>query len=186
MIIGLDLDGVCADFQHGWVDAYNRWFDATIDPKAAETWDALVELTHFETEAEFFHWADTLHPTFWADLPAVAGFQAGVVTLTAAGHRLVVVTNRSTLATEGTQVWLKQHWPNVQTPQLHFTAGSKAIVPTQINVDDSPTVIKDLLSNQRQVIRFDRPWNQRVKATAVAKNWAELTKMFLEMGEAIA
>lgn len=187
MIIGLDLDGVCVNFQGGWVAAYNQWFDKNINASDAKDWDSLVTLTHFDSERAFFHWADVTHPTFWADLPVVPGFQAGVTALSGAGNRLLLITNRSTLAQAGTEAWLRRHWPlGIAIPQLHFAAGSKAVVPAQVYVDDSPTVISDLMGQSKQVIKFKRPWNRDAVSTTTVSDWVELTKMLLTMGEAIA
>ena len=57
--LGIDLDGVVADFTTGWIDRYNAEFGDDLRPEEALTWGAPRELTHFASMTEFWQWART-------------------------------------------------------------------------------------------------------------------------------
>ncbi len=55
--LGIDLDGVVADFNGGWIARYNRDFGASLHPDQVIGWDELHALTAFRSMAEFWAWA---------------------------------------------------------------------------------------------------------------------------------
>ena len=55
--LGIDLDGVVADFNGGWIARYNRDFGADLDASMVREWDGLERLTHFRSMSEFWEWA---------------------------------------------------------------------------------------------------------------------------------
>ena len=55
--VGLDMDGVLADFNTGWMRRYNREFGTHLDASMVREWDGLERLTHFGSMAEFWEWA---------------------------------------------------------------------------------------------------------------------------------
>ena len=57
MRLGIDLDGVVADFNAGWMRIYNEEFGSALQPEAVQTWDGLAELTHFPDMDAFWRWA---------------------------------------------------------------------------------------------------------------------------------
>jgi uncharacterized HAD superfamily protein len=59
MRLGIDMDGVVADFNQGWVDRYNRDFHASVSVHDVVEWNAPVALTHFGDMDEFWVWART-------------------------------------------------------------------------------------------------------------------------------
>ncbi len=57
MRIGVDLDGVVADFTHGWTSQYKKDFGKEILEKDITEWGLSKPLTHFEEEIDFWNWA---------------------------------------------------------------------------------------------------------------------------------
>ena len=55
--LGIDLDGVVADFNSGWINRYNSDFEAAIPFDAVDAWDGIPSLTHFRHMGEFWTWA---------------------------------------------------------------------------------------------------------------------------------
>ena len=55
--LGIDLDGVVADFNRGWTAAYNRSFGAELHEGLVRTWDSPLSLTHFSDMEAFWLWA---------------------------------------------------------------------------------------------------------------------------------
>ena len=57
MRIGVDLDGVVADFTRGWTSQYKKDFGKEILEKDITEWGLSKPLTHFEEEIDFWNWA---------------------------------------------------------------------------------------------------------------------------------
>ena len=57
MRIGVDLDGVVADFTQGWTSQYRKDFGKEIQEKDITEWGLSQPLTHFEEEIDFWNWA---------------------------------------------------------------------------------------------------------------------------------
>ena len=55
MRIGVDLDGVVADFTHGWTSQYKKDFGKDILEKDITEWGLSKPLTHFEEEIDFWN-----------------------------------------------------------------------------------------------------------------------------------
>ena len=47
MRLGIDLDGVVANFNGGWIAIYNNEFGTNISLDAVDSWGAAPKLTHF-------------------------------------------------------------------------------------------------------------------------------------------
>jgi len=56
MRLGIDLDGVVANFNAGWMRRYNAEYGTDLKPEMVHSWDAFVPLTRFDTNAEFWEW----------------------------------------------------------------------------------------------------------------------------------
>ena len=57
MRIGVDLDGVVADFTDGWTSQYEIDFGKKISEEDITSWGLAKPLTHFEEEIDFWNWA---------------------------------------------------------------------------------------------------------------------------------
>ena len=57
MRIGVDLDGVVADFTEGWTSQYKIDFNKEIKEENITEWGLSKPLTHFEEEIDFWNWA---------------------------------------------------------------------------------------------------------------------------------
>ena len=57
MRLGIDLDGVVADFNTGWMNRYNHEHGTALVPEMVTTWDAMLPLTRFSSIDEFWTWA---------------------------------------------------------------------------------------------------------------------------------
>lgn len=184
MRIGLDCDGVLADFAAGWVDQYNDWYGARVELDQS-TWMSFLDATHFAEEADFWAWVDRV-PDFWVNMPTIPGAMGGVLALQEAGHELCIVTHRHEKASRQTQIWLNRHWPiGNGLPLVHHTK-RKTDIDCQLYVDDGPKPLAHFDKVGRKAIRFAYPYNKTSPAIASVKNWAELVPLVAELAEAVA
>jgi hypothetical protein len=67
MRLGIDLDGVVANFTKGWMDFYNQDFGTDFVVSDSRRWNDLVTLTHFEDMSAFWSWSRDLdgRSVFW-------------------------------------------------------------------------------------------------------------------------
>jgi hypothetical protein len=68
MRLGIDLDGVVADFNAGWIQLHRNEFGSDLRPEMVTTWDGLHELGGFADMGAFWRWARGN-----ADRPSILG-----------------------------------------------------------------------------------------------------------------
>ena len=95
MRLGIDLDGVVANFTQGWIDFYNRDFGTDFVWSDIRNWSDPVDLTHFANMGEFWDWARDLdgHTIFW-HLDTYPDTVPAIQELAEAGHEIIVVTTK--------------------------------------------------------------------------------------------
>jgi 5'(3')-deoxyribonucleotidase len=157
--LGIDLDGVVANFTQGWMTFYNRDFGADLKFEDSQNWGDLVDLTHFEDIGEFWRWSSQLegHSVFW-HLETFPGAVEALRTLDSDGHDLIVLTTKPTFAIDDTHDWIARH--EIPATEV-FILDDKWLVDCDVYLDDSPYVIPSLLAHrpERTVCRYIRPWN---------------------------
>lgn len=182
LIVGQDLDGCVVDFQFTWAQLYDDYFDTSL---VKDHWsgllhlnqyDAILNLTHFESYGEFFAWF--YKAGGWKMQPYIVGARGGVDSLKLLGHRVKFITNRPAEAEPGTWEWLaRSPWPGMEL----FVRADKWNVRADVYVDDTPKMIEQLADNGKKVIIFDQPWNQDVETDdeqiVRAKSWQEVVTL---------
>lgn len=177
LIFGVDLDGVCADYESALRDAYaeRRGLDpATLPPQtmmdAYSEWglspDAYrAEHRHAVVERRLFK---TMRPL--ADVSDVLwelsdeGVWIRIIT-----HRLFFNGIHEVVA-QDTANWLDQH--NIPYRDLCFI-GAKPDVGADLYIDDAPHNVTALRDAGREVIVFDQPYNRHLPGPR-AHTWRDV------------
>lgn len=171
MRLGIDLDGVVADFNAGWITRYNTEFGTEIPFDAVRTWDGLHELTHFPDMDEFWRWAEggTGHSIFRELEPYHDALEA-LAQLVADGHHVVILTSKPGWAVHDTFAWIAEH--RIPTREVHVTR-RKWRVPCDVYLDDAPHNLKAIHRNRPEafVCRFVRPWNDPLPGVHDITGW---------------
>lgn len=172
MRLGIDLDGVVADFNTGWVGRYNSEFGANLTTDMVDSWDAMGDITHFETLTDFWKWAENGDgPSIFRHLPPYPNALETLERLSA-NHQIVIISAKFKWALHDTFAWISDN--RIPTREVHITY-AKWRVPCDIYLDDSPHQIVELNQNRPEsvVCRFVRPWNEAVSGVRDVASWDE-------------
>lgn len=171
MRLGIDLDGVVADFNGGWVRAYNREFGALVTANQVVEWDQIPRLTHFEHMGHFWRWARHLRPSLFAQLDPYPEAVSSLTRL-AADHDVIVVTTKPAWAKLDTYQWLVDQ--GVPASEVHITR-EKWLVDCDVFLDDAPHVLSRLARHRpdSMICRYVRAWNRPVRGVHDITGWAE-------------
>lgn len=181
MRLGIDLDGVVADFNTGWIRRYNTEFKAEVGFDAVTTWNAIPELTHFRDMDEFWRWArDHDGHTLFRHLETYPGAVQALDRL-AQRHDIVIVTTKPDWAIHDTFAWIAQH--RIPTREVHIS-DLKWDVLCDVYLDDAPHILAELVEHRPEatVCRFVRPWNRAVPGCVDVGDWTQ----FAEVVEGLA
>jgi 5'(3')-deoxyribonucleotidase len=169
--LGIDLDGVVADFNGGWIARYNQDFGARLHPDQVVGWDALHALTAFGSMADFWDWARGDGRSVFRDLPPLPGAIEMLHEL-ASEHRIAIITARFDWAIADTLAWLAEH--GVLAREVHFLA-AKQDVACDIYLDDAPYQLEALRRARPQatVCRRVAAYNRPVLGVTDVQSWSE-------------
>jgi uncharacterized protein len=177
MRLGIDLDGVVANFITGWMLRYNLEFGASLSEEMVDHWDAAGDLTHFDDLSDFWTWAGgSGHgPTVFRNLEPYPGAIKSLEHL-AACHDIVVLSMKADWAAPDTYAWISDH--RIPTREIHLLR-DKWQVPCDIYLDDSPYAVPGLVENRPDsiVCRFVRPWNEPVAGAVDVYSWEEFVSL---------
>jgi len=176
MRLGIDLDGVVADFNRGWTSLYNREFGATLSPSLVTGWDQIPDLTHFEHMGDFWHWASDIGgSSLFRQLDPYPGAVDALRSLSRR-HAIVIVTTKPRFAVHDTFAWIAEH--RIPTREVHIT-DRKWKVDCDVYLDDGPHVLEGLIRHRPQatVCRYVRPWNVPVPGAVDVTDWAAFAEI---------
>ncbi len=181
MRLGIDLDGVVANFTEGWQRFYNREFGTDLVVEDSKRWNDLVDLTHFANMREFWAWSSNLEgrSVFW-HLEPYPGALTTLHHLADRGHQIVVITQKPHFAISDTHEWLQRvGMPTDEVHILGINNGKKWDVECDVYLDDGPHVIPGLVRHwpDRLVCRYVRPWNDPVEGAIDVRDWDEFREL---------
>lgn len=179
MRIGIDLDGVVANFTQGWMDFYNRDFGTSLVFEDSQNWGDLVDLTHFKDMDEFWAWSSDLdgHSIFW-HLETFPGAVEAIRGLVDAGHQIVVITTKPSFAIRDTHEWVERH--RIPAAEIHIIqSNDKWEIPADVYLDDGPLVLPGLLEHRPNstVCRYIRPWNEPLDGAIDVHDFVEFREV---------
>jgi len=177
MRLGIDLDGVVANFTQGWMHFYNRDFGTSLEVADSRRWHDLVDLTHFRDIDEFWQWTSNLdgRSIFWHLEPFPGAIEA-LRALNEDGHDIVIVTTKPDFAVDDTHEWIETH--GIPASEIHILE-DKWLVDCHVYLDDGPHVLPGLVEHRPEatVCRYVRPWNDPVPGAIDITNFDEFREL---------
>ncbi len=181
MRLGIDLDGVVADFNAGWMQLHAEEFGSELHPNMVDSWNCLHRLGGFVDMRAFWSWAgpnDHRRSIFRHLTPYPTAVES-LRTLAKSGHRIVIVTTKPHWARSDTFSWLAD--ADLPTTEVHVI-DHKYEVACDVYLDDAPHVLEELVEHRpgATICRFVRPWNEPVAGTLDVADWGRFIEIVTE------
>ncbi len=181
-VLGVDLDGVCADYTKGirWLAAQHLGVDE-IDLPEQRSWD-FAEWGLDSDAFEKLHRQAVTKERMFRGLDLIDGAAEALWRLSDAGVWIRIITHRlytnwgHQIAVSDTVEWLDNS--RIPYRDLCFL-GAKPEVEADLYIEDSPANIEALRAADNEVIVFDQPYNREL-ADPRAANWPEVEELVLE------
>lgn len=172
MRLGIDLDGVVADFNAGWMALHREELGSDLHPEMVTSWNDLHSLAGFEDMDAFWAWARSseLRPSVFRHLELFPGALEVLEDLAAAGQQVVILTAKPDWSVPDTLRWLADH--RIPTREIHMIE-RKHEVACDVYLDDSPLVLPELVAHRpgAVVCRMIRPWNRPLEGAVDVADW---------------
>ena len=171
--LGIDLDGVVADFNAGWISRYNEEFGASIPFDAVQVWDGIHRLTHFPDMQGFWDWARGHgEGSLFRHLETYDDAVPTLERLSKAGHEIVIITTKPRWAIHDTFAWIAEH--RIPTREVHIIS-EKWRVPCDVYLDDAPHHLEAIHRARpgSLVCRYVRSWNEPVPGVRDVADWED-------------
>jgi 5'(3')-deoxyribonucleotidase len=179
--IGVDMDGVLADFNTGWMTRYNHDFDADLNASMVQKWDGLYTLTHFGSMAEFWAWAQGDGVSTFRHAPPLPGAVEGIQRI-GQKHRVAIVSSKFDWAIPDSLAWLADH--DVPAREVHFL-WDKTLAKCDVYLDDAPHQLQELRDSlpDAVVCRMVHAWNHPMPGVVDVHSWEEFEAIVDDVAE---
>ena len=180
MRLGIDLDGVVAQFNKGWMEQHRKQFGSDLDPSMVVGWNDLHLLGGFETMDAFWDWfRNGDGPSWFRHFETYPGAMDTIHRLRGQGHQIVILTHKFDWSIPDTFGWLSDI--GMPSREVHILA-DKYRVECDVYLDDSPLVLPELVTHRPDslVCRFVRPWNDPIAGATDVHSWAEFEALVMQ------
>ena len=181
-VLGVDLDGVCAQHTLAFRKIVAQVRNVPEDSLTLECSWGFEEWGFEEGDFEKYHRQAVVEHRMLADMPAMPGASRALWRLSEAGVWIRIITHRlytnwdHAIAAGDTAEWLDK--AKIPYRDLCFVGG-KTAVNAHVYIEDAPHNIEALRSEGRTVIAFDQPYNRHLPPPR-ATTWEEAESLIYE------
>lgn len=171
MRLGIDLDGVVAQFNRGWMARHAQEFGTALDPTMVVEWNSLHQLGGFPHMESFWDWfRNGDGPSGFRHLEPYPTAVETINRLAGDGYEIVILTHKFDWAVADTFAWLSD--VGMPSREVHIREDKHA-VECDVYLDDSPIVLPAIAAARPDALicRFVRPWNRPVAGVADVDGW---------------
>lgn len=179
-VLGVDLDGVCADYEHAFRESVMRQLGRAADELPPQTvMDAYSQWGMTLEQFEQAHRTAVLEDRMFRHMPPLPGVSEALWQLSNMGVWIRIITHRLLFnwahesSAADTAFWLDDN--NIPYRDLCFI-GDKPNVGADLYVDDSPGNIVALREAGRAAIVFDQPYNRDLPGPR-ANTWQDVVAL---------
>jgi 5'(3')-deoxyribonucleotidase len=182
-VLGVDLDGVVADFYAGMRPIAAEWTGRALDTLPTDVSFGLDEWGIGKERYPDLHRFAVVHRDLFARLAPIAGAPAALRRLSERKVRIRIITHRLFLdhihqqTVNQTVAWLDHH--GIPYWDLCFMK-NKVAVGADLYVDDAPSNIEALQAAGNAVIAFTNSTNRQVRAALRADDWAAVERIVMD------
>lgn len=175
-VLGVDLDGVCADYTAAFRDVVAR--RTATDPSTL-TDEVSWDFAEWGLDRDGFlalHRAGVMEDRMFREMPAMPGVADALWRLSDAGVWIRIITHRLVLnwghevVVADTVAWLDRH--RIPYRDLCFL-GRKPEVQADAYVEDAPHNVEALRAGGNLVVVFDQPYNRHLPGPRAA-DWHQV------------
>ncbi|ABL65027.1 5' nucleotidase, NT5C type [Chlorobium phaeobacteroides] len=184
IVIGVDLDGVCADFYGRMREIAAEWFEKPLHELPEEVSFGLKEWgVNNKSQYESLHRFAVTQRSLFSSMEMVPGARKYLRQLSDEGFRIRIITHRLFIhyfhasAVQQTVEWLDNH--GIPYWDLCFMK-EKEQVGADIYIEDSPDNVLQLRQNDLFTICFANSTNRHIENPR-ASSWEELYKMVMNL-----
>jgi 5'(3')-deoxyribonucleotidase len=181
-VLGVDLDGVCADFYGHMRGIAAEWFERDVKTLTKDVSYGLPEWGLKDDEYASLHRFAVTQRDLFRSVPMIAGARSVLRCLSGEGYRIRIITHRlfiqyfHEMAVRQTIEWLDRH--GIPYWDLCFMK-QKDQVGADIYVEDSPSNVAALRKAGHYTICFANSTNKLVEKPR-AKTWQEVYRLVKE------
>jgi 5'(3')-deoxyribonucleotidase len=178
-VLGVDLDGVCADFYARIREIAAEWFERNIDDLTTDVTYGLPEWGIDRNQYESLHRFAVTQRDLFKTMPMIPGARRILRKLSGEGYRIRIITHRlfihyfHSAAVSQTIEWLDFH--GIPYWDLCFMK-EKDQVGADIYIEDSPENVQRLRESGNFTICFGNSTNRHLPAPR-ATSWEEAYEM---------
>lgn len=182
-VLGVDLDGVCADHTGAFRSIVADARGISPDELPLQRSWSFAEWGFGDDDFEHFHRLAVLEHRMFRHMPPIDGCAEALWRLSDAGVWIRVVTHRlyvnwgHAVAAADTVEWLDT--AHIPYRDLCFL-GAKAEVQADLYIDDAPHNVESLRRAGNEVIVFDQPYNRGLPGPR-ATSWSEVEELVHEV-----
>lgn len=182
-VLGVDLDGVCADFYGAFRPIVAEWFEVPVESLTTNVTYGLSEWGITSPEVyEHIHRFGVTQRDLFRNLKPIQGAPAALRRLSSANVRIRIITHRLFIkyfhqfAIQQTIDWLDHY--GIPYWDLCFMK-DKAAVGADLYIEDSPGNVQALRADGHETIVFTNSTNLGVDAPR-ANTWEEVETLAME------